>query len=111
MDICYSCYGAKFLIENHNTITFSFQSVPSEARSQLLIVDISNLLLCVAQLLPTVCDNAKELIGFSLNTCSKIIRDVHTKCQELLNCFLLRGAPLDTIYKVCIKNVIFFLTI
>ncbi|KAJ8922072.1 hypothetical protein NQ315_008713 [Exocentrus adspersus] len=77
------------------------QSCPSEARSQLLVVDISNLLLCIAQLLPSICDTAKDFIGLSYhNNGSKILRDIHTKCQELLTCLLLRGSSLNDLYKV-----------
>lgn len=39
-------------------------------------------------------------MGFSLNTQSKILRDIHVKCQELLMCLILRGSPLDALYKV-----------
>ncbi|EEZ98750.1 uncharacterized protein LOC658339 [Tribolium castaneum] len=81
------------------------QSCPSEARSKLLVVDISNLLLCIAQLLPSICDKAEELIGLNLNNKSKILRDIHTKCQELLNCLVLRGASLDTLQKVFRKGL------
>ncbi|XP_044259026.1 uncharacterized protein LOC123007679 [Tribolium madens] len=81
------------------------QSCPSEARSKLLVVDISNLLLCIAQLLPCICDKAEELIGLNLNNKSKILRDIHTKCQELLNCLILRAASLDTLQKVFRKGI------
>ncbi|XP_023018112.2 uncharacterized protein KIAA0825 isoform X1 [Leptinotarsa decemlineata] len=86
------------------TVRFT-QSVQSEARSQLLAVDISNLLLCVAQLLPSICESAKELIGLSLHTSSKILRDIHTKCQELLICLLMRGSPLEDLFKVFKKGL------
>ncbi|XP_063912179.1 uncharacterized protein LOC135129022 isoform X1 [Zophobas morio] len=81
------------------------QSCPSEARSKLLVVDISNLLLCIAQLLPCICDRAEELVGLNLNSKSKILRDIHTKCQELLNCLVLRGASLDVLHKVFRKGI------
>ncbi|XP_030762018.1 uncharacterized protein LOC115886854 [Sitophilus oryzae] len=80
------------------------QSSPSEARSELLLVDISNLLLCVAQLLPSICDSAEEFIGLPGSNKSKILRDIHVKCHDLFCCFLLRGAPLDTLHKVFRKN-------
>ncbi|KAF7275918.1 hypothetical protein GWI33_011144 [Rhynchophorus ferrugineus] len=80
------------------------QSSPSQARSELLLVDISNLLLCVAQLLPSICDSAEEYIGLSGSSKSKILRDVHVKCHDLFCCFLLRGAPLDTLYKIFKKD-------
>ncbi|KAJ8922033.1 hypothetical protein NQ315_008673 [Exocentrus adspersus] len=82
------------------------QSCPSEARSKLLVVDISNLLLCVAQLLPSICDTAKDFIGLSYhNNGSKILRDIHTKCQELLTCLLLRGSSLNDLYKVFKRGI------
>ncbi|CAG9824113.1 unnamed protein product [Phaedon cochleariae] len=81
------------------------QSLPSEARCRLMVVDISNLLLCIAQLLPAICESAKELIGFTYNTSSKILRDIHTKCQELLSCLLLRGAQLEDLYKIFKKGL------
>ncbi|KRT82886.1 hypothetical protein AMK59_4181, partial [Oryctes borbonicus] len=80
------------------------QITSSECRSQLVTVDISNLLLCIAQLLPSICDNAEQLIGLYLNNQSKILRDIHSKCQELLICFVLRGAPLDVLHKVFRKG-------
>lgn len=76
------------------------QACPSECRSQLLTVDISNLLLCIAQLLPTICNSADEFIGLAINSQSKILRDIHAKSQELLTCLLLRGCSLDVLYKV-----------
>ncbi|KAH0815199.1 hypothetical protein GEV33_007591 [Tenebrio molitor] len=81
------------------------QSCPSEARSRLLVVDISNLLLCIAQLLPSICEKAEELIGLNLTNKSKILRDIHTKCQELLNCLILRGTSLDILQKVFRKGI------
>ncbi|XP_018570086.1 uncharacterized protein LOC108910070 [Anoplophora glabripennis] len=82
------------------------QSSPSEARSQLLVVDISNLLLCVAQLLPSICDTAKDFIGLSYHSSgSKILRDIHTKCQELLTCLPLRGSSLNDLHKVFKKGI------
>ncbi|KAJ8940386.1 hypothetical protein NQ314_010734 [Rhamnusium bicolor] len=96
---------AGMLNESLTILTVRYtQSSPSEARSRLLIVDISNLLLCVAQLLPCICDTAKEYVGFSCNNSSKILRDIHTKCQELLNCLLLRGSSLNDLHKVTYFN-------
>lgn len=63
-------------------------------------MDISNLLLCVANLLPAICDNAEQLLGFCLQSHSKILRDIHVKCQELLLCLIVRGSSLDILYKV-----------
>ncbi|XP_031358418.1 uncharacterized protein LOC116182062 isoform X2 [Photinus pyralis] len=81
------------------------QAKPSECRSKLFAVDIANLLLCVGQLLPCICNCADEIIGLSLNSQSKIIRDIHAKCQELFLCLLLRGIPLNILYKVFRKDV------
>lgn len=77
-----------------------FKASPSENRNLLLTVDISNVLMCAANLLPAICDEAEELLGFSLHSRSKILRDIHVKCQELLLCLILRGSPLDSLYKV-----------
>jgi hypothetical protein len=88
----------------------NFQSCPSEARSRLLVVDISNLLLCIAQLLPSICEKAEELIGLNLTNKSKILRDIHTKCQELLNCLILRGTSLDILQKVGFRSLIINVT-
>lgn len=65
-----------------------------------MVNDILNILLCVSQLLPAVCEKGEELIGLNITSLGKIIRDVHAKCQELLICLLLRGAPLHCLYKV-----------
>lgn len=82
------------------------QACPSESRSQLLVVDASNLLLCVAKLLPSICSQAEDLLGVSLTSQSKILRDIHIKCQELMACLIVRGAPLDTLYKVSLATLI-----
>lgn len=81
--------------------------VASQARSQLLLVDISNLLLCVANILPSVCENGEELAGLNITQQSKSIRDIHCKCQELFVILLMRGIPLGSMYKVA-KNKLFF---
>lgn len=80
------------------------QTIPSKARSQLLLVDISNILLCVAELLPSICDFGEAYIGLNITNQSKIIRDVHAKCHELFCCLLLRGAPLGILYKLLKKG-------
>lgn len=54
----------------------------------------------MAQLLPSICETAEEYLGINLNNKSKILRDIHVKCQDLFVCFLLRGCPLDELYKV-----------
>lgn len=75
------------------------QVVPSQARSQLVLVDISNLLLCVADILPSVCESGEEYAGLNVTKLSKSIRDIHCKCQELFIILLMRGIPLGTLYK------------
>lgn len=56
-----------------------------------------NLLSCVNEILPSICNNATELLGFSD---SKIHRDIHCKCNQLLLCLILRGCPLPALYKI-----------
>jgi hypothetical protein len=80
------------------------QTVPSKARSQLLLVDIANILLCVAELLPSICEHGEAYIGLNITNQSKIIRDVHAKCHELFCCLLLRGAPIGILYKLLKKG-------
>lgn len=80
------------------------QTVPSKARSQLLLVDVANILLCVAELLPSICDFGEAYIGLNIKNQTKIIRDVHAKCHELFCCLLLRGAPLGILYKLLKKG-------
>lgn len=75
------------------------QVVPSQARSQLLLVDISNLLLCVADILPSVCETGEEYAGLNVSKLSKSIRDIHCKCQELFIILLMRGISLGSLYK------------
>ncbi|KAF5287146.1 hypothetical protein FQR65_LT12332 [Abscondita terminalis] len=97
---------AGMLNESLTILTVRYiQSRPSECRSKLFAVDISNLLLCVGQLLPCICNSADEIIGLSLNSQSKILRDIHAKCQELFLCLILRGIPLNVLYKVFRKGV------
>lgn len=80
------------------------QTIPSQARSQLLLVDICNILLCMAELMPSLCQNGEALLGTHLTQCPKTIRDIHTKCNELFIALLFRGAPLGTLFKVLKKN-------
>lgn len=86
------------------TVRYS-QVIPSQSRSQLLLVDISNLLLCMVEILPSVCENGEALAGLNLSKQNKIIRDIHCKCQELFVIFLLRGISLGALYKVLRKGV------
>jgi len=39
------------------------QTAPSRERSQLLLVDVSNILLCVGELLPSICENGEAYVG------------------------------------------------
>lgn len=78
--------------------------MPSKNRTVLLTVDISNVLMCVTDLLSSVCENAQELLGLCLHSKSKVLRDVHSKCEDLLICLILRGSPLDVLYKVELKQ-------
>lgn len=75
-----------------------------QTRSQLLLVDVCNLLLCVSEILPSICENGESYVGLNLTGQSKIIRDVHAKCQELFCCLLLRGVSLGSLYKVRLNN-------
>lgn len=79
------------------------QALPSSGRSSLLVTDISNLLLCVRQILPSICNDAVELMGCTSQ--NKVLHDVHAKCHELLVCLILRGSPLSTLYKVFRRGV------
>lgn len=91
---------AGMLNETLSILTVRYaQVVPSQARSQLVLVDISNLLLCVADILPSVCESGEEYAGLNVTKLSKSIRDIHCKCQELFIILLMRGIPLGTLYK------------
>lgn len=79
-------------------------TVPSQPRSQLYLVDVCNLLLCVSELLAAISENGEAYVGLNITNQSKIIRDVHAKCQELFCCLLLRGVPLGTLYKIMQKG-------
>ncbi|EAA04005.4 AGAP007105-PA [Anopheles gambiae str. PEST] len=97
---------AGMLNETLTVLTVRYtQTVPSRARSPLLLVDVSNVLLCVCELLPAICANGEAFVGLNLPSQSKIIRDIHAKCQELFCCLLLRGIPLGALYKIAKKGV------
>lgn len=89
-------------LENVCSLIFQWflcwQALPSKGRSPLLVTDVSNLLLCVRQILPAICNDASELIGCTQR--NKVVRDIHAKCHELLVCLIFRGSPLSTLYKV-----------
>lgn len=91
---------AGMLNETLSLLTVRYtQTVPSAVRSPLLLTDVCNLLLCVAEILAAISDGGEAYCGLNIGAQSKIIRDVHAKCQELFTCLLLRGAPLGTLYK------------
>ncbi|EDS44100.1 conserved hypothetical protein [Culex quinquefasciatus] len=97
---------AGMLNETLTVLTVRYtQTVPSRARSTLLLVDISNILLCAGVLLPAICENGEAFVGLNISNQSKIIRDIHSKCQELFCCLLLRGVPLGVLYKITKKGV------
>ncbi|XP_062709375.1 uncharacterized protein LOC134288458 [Aedes albopictus] len=97
---------AGMLNETLTVLTVRYtQTVPSRARSMLLLVDVSNILLCVGELLPAICENGEGFVGLNITNQSKIIRDIHSKCQELFCCLLLRGVPLGVLYKITKKGV------
>ncbi|XP_075163456.1 uncharacterized protein LOC142236091 [Haematobia irritans] len=86
------------------TVRYS-QIVTSQARAQLHLCDICNMLFCVAELLPHVSESGEAYVGLQLNNQSVIIRDIHAKCRELFYCLLLRGAPLGVLSKVFRKGL------
>lgn len=92
---------AGMLNETLSVLTVRYtQIVTSVARSQLHLVDICNMLLCIAELLPHVCESGEAYVGLQLSNQSVIVRDIHAKCRELFYCLLLRGAPLGVLSKV-----------
>lgn len=96
---------AGMLNETLSILTVRYtQTTPSEKRSPLLLVDVCNLLLCVAELLASISESGEAYVGLNITNQSKIIRDVHAKCQELFGCLLLRGVPLGTLYKILQKG-------
>ncbi|XP_052121022.1 uncharacterized protein LOC113216088 isoform X2 [Frankliniella occidentalis] len=76
---------------------------PSAARAPLLVTDLINMLLCTRELAVSVCADAAELVGLTQR--SKITRDVHAKCHELLTTLLLRGCPLDALLRAMRKGL------
>lgn len=94
---------AGMLNETLSVLTVRYtQIVTSVARSQLHLVDICNMLLCIAELLPHISESGEAYVGLQLSNQSVIIRDIHAKCRELFYCLLLRGAPLGVLSKVSI---------
>lgn len=96
---------AGMLNETLSILTVRYtQTTPSEKRSPLVLVDVCNLLICVAEILASISDSGEAYVGLNITNQSKIIRDVHAKCQELFCCLLLRGVPLGNLYKVLHKG-------
>jgi len=92
---------AGMLNETLSVLTVRYtQIVTSVARSTLHLVDICNMLLCIAELLPHICESGEAYVGLQLSNQSVIIRDIHAKCRELFYCLLLRGSPLGVLSKV-----------
>lgn len=77
-----------------------FQTNTTESTTRLLLNDILNVLLCVAQLLPSICTNGSDLAGLDTKHQTRDVRDVHAKCNELFKCFVYRGAELHFIHQV-----------
>lgn len=75
------------------------------ARAEQFWTDAFNVLCCTGYLTLAVCANANEMIGMKLNKLPTAIRDIHTKCNELLICLLLRGTPLQELYQVLKHSV------
>nr|XP_049694846.1 uncharacterized protein LOC110379186 isoform X1 [Helicoverpa armigera] len=75
------------------------QTNTTEITTRLLLNDILNILLCVAQLLPSICANGSDLAGLDVKHQTRDVRDVHAKCNELFKCFVYRGADLHFIHQ------------
>lgn len=76
------------------------QTNTTEITTRLLLNDILNILLCVAQLLPSICASGSDLAGLDVKHQTRDVRDVHAKCNELFKCFVYRGADLHFIHQV-----------
>ncbi|XP_017126773.1 uncharacterized protein LOC108145722 isoform X1 [Drosophila elegans] len=97
---------AGMLNETLSVLTVRYtQIVTSVARSTLHLVDICNMLLCIAELLPHICESGEAYVGLQLSNQSVILRDIHAKCRELFYCLLLRGSPLGVLSKVFRKGL------
>ncbi|CAH0703020.1 unnamed protein product [Spodoptera exigua] len=75
------------------------QTNTTETTTRLLLNDILNILLCVAQLLPSICASGSDLAGLDVKHQTRDVRDVHAKCNELFKCFVYRGADLHFIHQ------------
>ncbi|KAL0832981.1 hypothetical protein ABMA28_001105 [Loxostege sticticalis] len=75
------------------------QMITTEATNRLLLNDVLNILLCVAQLLPSICSTGSDLAGLDVKQQTRDVRDVHSKCNELFKCLVYRGAELHFIHQ------------
>ncbi|CAH2070976.1 unnamed protein product, partial [Iphiclides podalirius] len=75
------------------------QTNTTEATTPLLLNDILNILLCVAQLLPSICASGADLAGLEVSKQTRDVRDVHAKCNELFKCMIYRGAELHFLHQ------------
>ncbi|CAG4916958.1 unnamed protein product [Colias eurytheme] len=75
------------------------QTNTTDSTTPLLINDILNVLLCVAQLLPCICSTGADLAGLERSSQSRDVRDVHAKCNELFKCMVYRGAELHFLHQ------------
>ncbi|XP_026737209.1 uncharacterized protein LOC113500564 isoform X2 [Trichoplusia ni] len=75
------------------------QTNTTETTTKLLLNDILNILLCVAQLLPSICATGSDLAGLDVKHQTRDVRDVHAKCNELFKCFVYRGADLHFLHQ------------
>lgn len=48
--------------------------------------------------------NCNNILGLNTSNQTKVLRDIHAKCHELFTCLLLRGVPLDVLYKILRKG-------
>ncbi|XP_013172114.1 PREDICTED: uncharacterized protein LOC106121150 isoform X1 [Papilio xuthus] len=78
------------------------QTNTTEITTPLLLNDILNILLCVAQLLPSIggCGAHVAGLGAGLGAGQRDVRDLHAKCNELFKCMIYRGAELHFLYQV-----------
>ncbi|CAG5041437.1 unnamed protein product [Parnassius apollo] len=76
------------------------QTNTTEATTPLLLNDILNILLCVAQLLPSICASGADLAGLDIPKQTRDVRDLHAKCNELFKCMIYRGAELHFLHQV-----------
>ncbi|XP_050458079.1 uncharacterized protein LOC126854933 [Cataglyphis hispanica] len=73
---------------------------PTMARSEQFWSDAFNVLCCTGYLALGACVDGDGMLGARPSNLPTAIRDIHTKCNELLICLLLRGTPLKELYQV-----------